>query len=427
MLSVGDRGIIIATVVIPLSKLKIYKENKMREKAGVILLFSIILEISIGGGGRFTAIGAVTLRMLLFLLSILYLFFKKPGKLVKKEYLALVFIFFLNLLFSTYIGLVNNASIDGILEDIKSFSYFFIFLFLSITIDSLSKVKNVVKIIMASSLIMSILYLLFYWGLDNKFINYLELYALTEESGEIVFRSESAFVYKGFLFPCIGVFMFLQQKNVWSKFAAFIMMISIYLTYTRGFLISIIVILISSLIIKSIYHKKFTFLAITSLLSMSFAPQFISTYLDSAGLKDESDTIRITTINEVFDKINFQSLFVGHGLGIGVPTRPIHMEISFLEIFHKQGFIGLFFWVTLFLIISNKFIKTCRIKQTRYSLPLYLSSVFIYIQSQTNPFLTNPIGICMLAVTMVSMDVIIEDNKTRFVEKGIVETKIQNF
>jgi hypothetical protein len=389
----------------------------MREKASIILLFSIILEISIGGGGRFTAFGAITLRMLLFLLSILYLFFKEQGNLIKKEYLALVFTFFLNLLFSTYVGLVNNAPIDNVFEDIKSFSYFLTFLFLAITINSLSRVKSIIKILMISSLVMSIVYLIFYWGLENKFISYLDFYALTEESGELVFRNESAFVYKGFLFPCIGIFMFLQRKDIWSKIAALIMMIAIYLTYTRGFLISIAIIIISTIVIKSFYKKRFALLSVMSLLFVSFSPQFISTYLDAAGTKEESDAIRIATIDEVIKKIDFQSFIFGHGLGIGVPTRPVHMEISFLEIFHKQGIIGLCFWGMLFLIITQKFVETCRIKQTQYSLPLYLSSVFIYIQSQTNPFLTNPIGVCMLAVTMISMDVIIEENKTQFKDR----------
>ncbi len=383
----------------------------MREKVGIALLFSIILEISLGGGGRFTSFGAVTLRMLLFALSILYFLFAAKGNTVSKQYMTLTFVFFINLVFSTYIGLINNASIDNISEDIKSFSYFLIFPFLAETINSVNRVKLILKIIMTSSLIMSIGYLIIYYLLENKVIDFQTFYVLTEESGEIFFRNESAFFYKGFLFPCIGVFIFLQNKDIWSKIAALIMMFAVFMTYTRGFLISIIIILTASLLIKSIYKKRFVPLIVVALFFMSTASSFMSFYVDAVGSKEESDTIRITTMNEVFSKIDFLSFWIGHGLGIGVPTRPIHMEISFLEIFHKQGVVGLLFWMVIFVAISRKFIETCRIRRTKESLPLYLSSVFIYIQSQTNPFLTNPIGVCMIAVSMIGMDVICNSEK----------------
>jgi hypothetical protein len=384
-------------------------KNIMREKIGVTLLCLIVLEISLGGGGRFTAIGSVTLRMVLFVISLLFFFFKEK-QLVKQEYLALVFVFALSLVFSTFMGMANNAPLDNIIEDIKSFSYFFILLFFASTINSIIRVRLVIKIIMISSFLMSIAYLLIYWGLESKIIDFKEIYNLTEDSGELVFRNESAFMYKGFLFPCIGIFMFFLNENYWSKITSLIMLYAVSLTYTRGLLISIFLILFSLLIIQSIHRKKFTYLLISSLILSFTAPSIISAFLDAAGPKEESDLIRIMTIDEVFSRINLQSFFIGHGFGIGVPIRPTHMEISFLEIFHKQGVLGILFWILVLLIISMKFINTYRTNQTKDSLPLYLSSIFIYIQSQTNPYLTNPIGVSMIVISIISMDVIAKDN-----------------
>ena len=56
---------------------------------------------------------------------------------------------------------------------------------------------------------------------------------------------------------------------------------------------------------------------------------------------------RLSTIREVEEDITASSLLWGHGLGIGVPSRPQEMEITFLEIFHKEGLIGVSVWTSL--------------------------------------------------------------------------------
>ena len=55
------------------------------------------------------------------------------------------------------------------------------------------------------------------------------------------------------------------------------------------------------------------------------------------GDRSQSDAGRIAQIKEVISMTSVLSSFIGNGFGIGIPSRPVHMEISYLEIFHKQG------------------------------------------------------------------------------------------
>ncbi|WP_431293702.1 hypothetical protein [Pedobacter sp. P26] len=125
-------------------------------------------------------------------------------------------------------------------------------------------------------------------------------------------------------------------------------------------------------------------------------------YLEGLGDRAESDAIRVTQFQEVIDKTNPINFFIGDGFGKGIPIRPIHMEISFLEIFSKQGVLGILFWLILFVVISYKFLIIYKSKKNvNYLAPFYLSVTFVYLQSMTNPFLNNPIGMSIVLISLV--------------------------
>jgi hypothetical protein len=129
------------------------------------------------------------------------------------------------------------------------------------------------------------------------------------------------------------------------------------------------------------------------------------------GDRSNSDAIRYIQMEQVMSSINPISLIVGHGLGVGTEIRPIHMELSFLEIFHKQGLIGIVFWLCIYIHIFIMFfnIKDKRIKNQAY--PFVLSVVFVILQSTTNPFMNNPIGLTMILITIVVLSKLLEQQK----------------
>lgn len=127
----------------------------------------------------------------------------------------------------------------------------------------------------------------------------------------------------------------------------------------------------------------------------------LSFLMESLGDKSGSDSARFVQIDQVLSNVNPISFFIGHGFGIGVPIRPRGMELSLLEIFHKQGLLGLSFWFGMFIYI---FLMYSNIKNKDYkkkALPFLLSVIFIILQSGTNPYMNNPIGLSMILITLV--------------------------
>jgi len=122
-------------------------------------------------------------------------------------------------------------------------------------------------------------------------------------------------------------------------------------------------------------------------------------YLNFIGDKSISDADRYLQIAQVLDAVNPVSFFIGHGFGIGVPIRQVHMEIAFLEIFHKQGIIGLSLWLGFISYLTFVYLKFKTFKDL--ARPFIASVFFVFFQSLTNPFINNPIGMSMVLITFV--------------------------
>jgi hypothetical protein len=118
-----------------------------------------------------------------------------------------------------------------------------------------------------------------------------------------------------------------------------------------------------------------------------------------------SDSFRIETLHEVTDRITLLSFVFGNGLGVGVPVRPVHMETTYIEIFHKQGLLGLTWWSSVFMLLLMRYRKARRVNYLSAQ-PLFLSVIFVIIQSVTNQFVNNPIGIFVWIFALVGLNII---------------------
>jgi hypothetical protein len=389
-----------------------------------ILFYLVLIELAIGGGGRFTSIGDLSLRVVLFLLSMILVVIN--FNLLSKKYLSLSFLFLGLLIFGAFLGVTNNAKPEYIYEDIKILSYFPMILFFCLSIDSVEKINNVVKIIKISSIFLSVAYLCVYFSLESGIINAKTFYESTFDSNELVFRSEHAFLYKGFLFSLNGFFFLIfdgkkksNQDYIYEIFLAGVIVYSVFMTNTRGLLVSLLLSAFLIYLFHSIVNKKtskvvlygFILTTLAVFLSEYIATIFFS-FSDVRGSnQEEGDLLRLLSIEQVVNKITPMSLLIGHGLGVGIESRPIHMEISYLEIFHKQGILGLSFYV---LLLSKIFKNYFNIIKDRHqndivkmqSLSFTSAAIFIYFQSATNPLIITPMGISMILISIVATDIL---------------------
>jgi O-antigen ligase len=86
------------------------------------------------------------------------------------------------------------------------------------------------------------------------------------------------------------------------------------------------------------------------------------------------------------------------------------MEISYLEIFHKQGILGLSIWAWLFASLWKRFyirigrdFKLINYKDETFA--FFISAAFMFAISLTNPFINSPMGLGMLAIALICLQI----------------------
>jgi len=377
------------------------------KKSLLKIIFTLVfLELFLGGTGRLTELTAfLTLRMCLFIvymvLSIIYLIKKHT---IPKEIVFIIAFFCFIMTFDSLIGYANGASSSVIFEDVKPLLNVFLLCYLSFSITKIEDIRYLIKLLKISSILLVVLHFVLF-GLVLVFSDIGVIYSAlsasnNEDSSNVMFffKGDSGFVnYTGDLYLCVGFIVWEQyhKKSLVKYLALASLAIAIVLTGTRGLIFALAGVYIIKWLILKLNYK--------SLISLILGAVFIvGVYFqikNNIGDKDNSDQTRYDTIGQVVDRINPVSFFVGHGLGVGVPVRPVHMEISYLEIFQKQGLIGLF-WYFCILLIAYLAYKHSFIED---SIGLYMCVIFIYLLSFTNPYINHPLGITVIAVSIVSL------------------------
>ncbi len=388
-----------------------------------LLLTVILFEITLGGGGRLTAWGPVSLRMILFGLALFSVGIQILNKKkIPTDYWFLSILFGIVLFVGLTRGITLGATRENVWEDVKPLLYFFILPFFGFAIRDRNVVEHTSSIIKHSGIILSGLFMLVLILIHTSAIPFLDFYKAMIGTQEFFFRGELTFIYKGFIYICIA-FLFVHFEEHNYKFPIlFLLAAGIFLSVTRGFLFALMLTYCFYYFLKSAYIRSVISFALSILIviagqvvigqSSEAIDQLKSPreelpqnekQLNSTLLGDRtySDDGRFQQMKEVAEQINLSSIFIGHGFGIGIPSRPVHMEISYLEIFHKQGLIGITFWAYLLWQLYRKY-KLASPGGLRNS--FFFGSLFLYFQSLTNQYINNPIGLSMILLSIVCLD-----------------------
>jgi hypothetical protein len=385
------------------------------------LFVLVIVELAIGGGGRLMGIGPVTLRMILFGLAVCtsIIYFIK-GRKINKEYLILIFSFVILSMVGLLLGKNSGAERTFWWEDIKPLLYFFILPFFYFAVLDLKTMQLAASIFKASGIFLALCFFLILILIHTGTIPFLVFYHAVIDTKEFFFRGELTFFYKGFLFLCIGFLFFYftggRYKIIWMV----VIGVAIILTVTRGFWFALLATfaaayfsqfklksVVFALLALSVILVGQIFISETSQVIHSIKKQRdqpTDELRKSALLGDRSysDEGRFQQVKEVVQAVTFQSSIIGHGLGVGIQTRPVHMEISYLEIFHKQGLLGLVFWFSVFWMLLTKYRSS---KRDHFCNAFFFSGLFVFIQSLTNQYVNNPIGLSIVLLSIVCLDV----------------------
>lgn len=422
----------------------------------VVLFVVSLAELLVGGGGRLFEIGPLTLRMYLFGATQAVVWWSivrgswRPDATTWKLFGALAGLTAV----SAGIGWFNQAPLGAIFTDVKPLLYWANLLFYAQIINSSERLELVKAVFRWSSALLAVAYLLvlLLWKFNIIYGWGMYLWALPTE--ELSFRGNLGFFYKGFIFLPIGIFFWLQENTYYRKFIwVFLIYLAMLLTFTRGFWLIIFTIHVLYTIFynpKNIISWLAIVLMVTSLLSVGlyvsqvpnqnfpelaeFQQNSRETYkrkplkdwqrklgnMFSQGFEDRESSIidRIIQVGEVIDAATPASIFIGNGLGKGTDSRQVHMEISYLEIFHKQGLMGLAVWFGLFYALWRGFYR--RMGRSLKKIPFeddafvfFMAAAFMFAISFLNPFINAPMGLAMLGIALISL-------RTEFASKSTI-------
>lgn len=367
------------------------------------LLVVVLLELFLLGSGRLLEVGPLTVRMLLYAVAVVYAaaYLAKRGT-ADREILGLGLAFLVLHLFSALVGIVNGARLDWLAEDLKPLSFFPTLFFFAIAIRDPDQIRTVSTVVKFAGVVLALAYLVLLVVILGGLIPFDILYLAFSRTGEFFFRGESAFVYKGFLYLGVGFFFLILDPRRSRKLLALIVLAALVLTFTRGLLLATLVVSLAGIMI--VQRKRHTAFISPLLVLAGFAaiwPWFAGA---RAG-KTEGDALRLFDLQYVLDHVTWWSVLIGHGFGTGVGDR-LRIEATYLELLHKQGVLGLAFWGAIFCFTLRDLLRAMRNGHEAAALPFFLASLFVMIESATNPFLTNPIGMSMVLVSLVALRVL---------------------
>lgn len=362
-----------------------------------IFLLFVVTELVLCGSGQVIKVGGgLTLRMLNYLCIFgLYLLFIIYGhfRMARQDWQVFGFYLF-TFFFATAWSLINNNT-EYLFLDIKPLSYFLVFPFFIIAISDYDTIRKISTIIQYGALVMSIAYLVYLIAIKILgLVDFVTFYGAMSEESDFRFRDEGGeLFYKGFLFLPIGLLFWLKEKKM---FPVCLILLAIYFTLTRGFYI--ISILGIAYYIFSISKKNLPTLLFWGICgAIGIFVIIVSGLFDMGGSRSDGDLLRIITFDQVVSSTTPLSTLIGHGFGKGVPIREIHMENVFLEIFHKQGILGIAFW--LFLLYRIRFYCKRVVIRKDIARLYWIGTLMVYVQSLFNPFLTNPIGMSFVIIS----------------------------
>jgi hypothetical protein len=213
------------------------------------------------------------------------------------------------------------------------------------------------------------------------------------EEGTLSFHIGTVpFMYLSFV---LYVMAFVEKKTIGSFFAIIIIFTTIFISASRGLILSCLLGVGYIIFFKSKFSSKIVFLTISIplvIISLSYLLTNTTVFDSDEG----SNSVKIGHVESFFENIDFFNFFLGKGLGSyyyskGSQGMKAHTEITPLDMIRYFGFI-LAPLLYFFVIFPTKKIKSYL---GRNSLYLVLFMIYV-VNSFTNPTMFNSYGLLIV-------------------------------
>jgi hypothetical protein len=370
-------------------------------------LFTIsLLELFLGGGGRLTAVGPVSLRMLLFaacmcgtLVAVLFPKRRSDGLLLA---MLLLLVYLLIHVFGLLVGALHGNDPPQMFTEFQGSLYWVAAPFFALMIQSEDDVRRYARLVQIAGVVLACVYIALLFALILGLVPLLAIQKLLLGRGEISFRSEEFFIYKGFIYLCISTVFFVAIRGRYWVPLATLTLLAMVLTFTRGFVISASASILLLLFVQGRWRT-----AIPALLATAVAAFFvwfyqISDQTDVAALQAISTNQRIEDMTYMIYHVKPTTLIFGEGLGSLIDDR-YAIENTYLSVLWKLGAAGLLFWMLPLGLCAYYYTRIPDWRTNALANAYMFGTVLVYVQSLTNPFLNNPIGLGFVMLAIFSL------------------------
>lgn len=370
-------------------------------------LFTVtLLELFIGGGGRLLDFGPVTVRMILFLpcLAIGYMAVLARRRLTGGQALALALAggFLLTHLPAMFVGAVKSADIGDMFREFQQSLYWIGAPFFALALDSERMVLRAASLVRIAGVVLAVGYIGVLVGAVLGEVDIFSLYLRVNESGEFIGRGEGMFFYKGFLYLGVAVVFLVALRGRYWFVLSLLVGSALVLTLTRGFLLSTTVAILLLLAVQGRTAALLTGLILSAIVAFGALVYAPSMNEGLAASRDESNNQRVVDTRYIAEHVSAETFLWGEGFGTPINDRSA-IENSFLLVFWKLGLIGLAFWILPLVLCSYYFAHVPRGAEHPLACAFFFGVVLIYVQTITNPYLTNPIGLSFVMVALFSL------------------------
>ncbi len=361
-------------------------------------------------------IGPLTLRMVLFAVILVVVAASAYINPDRKGQFAPAFVWVLAYLTIHVLALMRGAlgghAVNEALADLQPTTFWLAAPFFAMAATDRRLVGRTEGLVIAAALVMALAYLIAISAVSAGYLSPYALWEAASESGEFFFRNDLLFFYKGNLYFGIAI-IFLIAGRVDHPWVLTLLIVALALTLTRGFILAG---LTTTLLMFAVQRRWRHIGAVgLGMAVLVLAMQWVLGAQSEPVLGDraESDSVRIGDFRFILETMSPLTLLIGEGFGSPINGRQ-NIEISYLWFLWKGGILMLGFWLAPLAAATLQFIRIARDSvDYRLACGFYFSIVYIYIQTATNPFLNNPIGLSFVMIGLFALGTLARHGQVR--------------
>lgn len=382
-----------------------------------VLNFIILFDLFFCGSGRLIMLGNLSMRMAFFLLAVIYVLVSTliSGNSFETKSLFAMSFFLGYLVFS--VVCIGDEPLGIKLDYFFRYAYIILILFYEVfftrdnTKATLERMKTAIKTMTLLLAAFSIALWIYALSLGQNAYDVIEMGFFRPKvygnfdfiGGGIprIFLKASIFVPIGLLFEADA---FLDKPSVAGAIKCGIYLFALMTTFTTGLFLATFICGIILLLYKKTFYKKIGIL-MWGIFAVGMA------FVVKAGLinimtqryrGDYSTSYRTIQLISIINEFLTKPIF-GHGFGHEFTTvygntvrTTANFEIAWGEILVDCGIIGFIAFTTLIALVVIRLIKQSRLESVTFVFAL--SIVLICLESLTNPFINNSIGLTFFAI-----------------------------